>query len=165
MSGSGRSTNVWRLVIACSTAILISGCVSLPGAVAEQHPVRSVSDPSRVVVFNEPMVWLDAPTHRASKGVRLQPGEYALEAENDEYWYFRAPEPLELRALDGSRTVDGRFVPGGLALSKGFNLVPAAVYIDGDVAGQKLHVMRMGRDFLQLRGKTWEPSFSNSPLW
>jgi hypothetical protein len=145
-------------------AIVASGCISLPGAIAEQHSVQSASDPSKAVVFSEPMVWLDAPTYRASKGVRLLPGRYELEAENEDYWYFRAPEPLELRALDGGRSLDGKFVPGGLALSKGFNLDPAVAYID-DNSDQKLHVMRMGRDFLQLRGKTWEPSFSNPPLW
>ncbi len=147
-----------------SIAIVATGCISLPGAVAEQSPVRGASDASKAVVISEPMVWLDAPTQRASKGVRFLPGRYELEAENEEYWYFRAPEPLELRALDDGRSLDGRFVPGGLALSKGFNLVPALAYIDDD-PDQKLHVMRMGRDFLQLRGKTWEPSFSNPPLW
>jgi hypothetical protein len=153
----------WRS-LAGLIALVVVGCLPLPAAVAERHAVRSASDPGKTVVFNEPMVWLDAPAANASKGVRFLPGRYELDAEDDGYWYFRAPEPLELRALDHGRTLDGRFVPGGLALSKGFNLVPAAAYID-DAAGQKLHVMRMGRDFLELRGKTWAPSFSNPPLW
>jgi hypothetical protein len=154
-----------RAAAAWSVATLLSGCfVTLPGAIAEQHPVRSASEPSKAVVFNEPVVWLDASTQRASKGVRFLPGRYELEAENEEYWYFRAPEPLELRALEDGQSLDGRFVAGGLALSKGFNLEPAIAYID-DKTDQKLHVMRMGRDFLQLRGKTWDPSFSNPPLW
>jgi hypothetical protein len=164
MKHSQYSVWVSRVAVLCSITIAASGCISLPGAIAEQHPVQSVSDSSKAVVFIEPIVWLDAPTNRASKGVRLLPGRYELEAENEEYWYFRAPEPLELRALDSGRSLDGRFVPGGLALSKGFNLDPAVAYID-DTSDQKLHVMRMGRDFIQLRGKTWEPSFSNPPLW
>jgi len=156
----------WRVALTYSiVAAAAVGCiVTLPGAIAEEHPVRSASDPSRTVVFNEPIVWLDAPTSRATKGVRLLPGTYQLEAENDDYWYFRCPEPIETRALDGGRTLDGRFVPGGLALSKGFSLEPAVVYIDQN-PDQKLHIMRMGRDFLQMRGKTWEPNFPNPPLW
>ena len=164
MRSGHRSRSGLRSVLASTIAAVGTACITLPGAVAEEHRVQSVADPSKTVLFNEPMVWLDAPSHRASKGVRLLPGTYELEAENEDYWYFRAPEPIEMRALEGGETLDGRFVPGGLAISKGFNLVPAAVYID-HTAGQKLHVMRMGRDFLQLRGKTWGPNFPNSPLW
>ena len=143
---------------------LLAGSVScalirLDPVTDEEFDVTPVSDPSRTVTFLEPMVWSNAPQYRATKGVRLLNGTYVLEAENDDFLYFRAPAPVEMRVLEKGVPVDGRDFEGGLALSKAFvAMAPAAAYVSISER-RKMHVMRMGNDFLQLEGRVWEKSF------
>ena len=86
-------------------------------------------------------------------------GTYELEAEGEEYLYFRAPVPIEMRVLEKGVPVDGRDYEGGLALSKSFiALVPAVAYVSVSET-RKMHVMKMGNDFLRLEGRVWEKSF------
>jgi hypothetical protein len=125
----------------------------------EEFAVTPISDPERTLTFLEPMVWMNAPEHRATKGVRLLAGTYELEAEDEKYLYFRAPVPIEMRVLQNGVPVDGRDYEGGLALSKAFvALVPAVAYVSMSEE-RKMHVMKMGDDFLQLEGRVWEKSF------
>jgi hypothetical protein len=88
----------------------------------------------------------------------LPEGTYALEAEDVDYLYFRAPRPIELRVLDHGQPVHGRDVPGGLAIAKGFSMVPAATYIDAE-PGTKTLVFKHGGEFLSMRGSKWKKSF------
>src|SRR5262249_40982382 len=119
----------------------------------EEFEVRPVSDPGRTLTFREPMVWSDAPMYRATKGVRLLDGKYVLEAENDNFLYFRSPVPIEMRVLERGVPVGGRNYEGGLALSKAFvALTPAIAYVSVN-EHRKMHVMKMGHDFLQLEGR------------
>lgn len=141
------------LTVVCGTP----GCslIQLDPVTADERSVVPVSAGSKTVTFVEPVVWLDAPGKLASRGVRLPPGVYRLEAENDQYLYFRAPQPIEMRVLKDGQIVDGRDIPGGLALAKGtLNPVPAVTYIDVD-QNRKMHVMKHGFDFIQMRGKQW----------
>lgn len=104
------------------------------------------------------MVWMNAPEYRASKGVRLPMGVYALVAEDSDYLYFQSPDPIEMRVLEGGVPVDGQNFSGGLALAKGFNMLPAATYIDVD-PDHKMLVMKHGSLFLQMEGRQWKRSW------
>ena len=73
--------------------------------------------------------------------------------------YFRAPAPIEMRVLKSGTPVDGRDIPGGLALAKAvFSMVGAVTYIDAG-PDQKMLVMKLGFEFIQMRGRQWEKSF------
>jgi hypothetical protein len=153
--------NLTRILLA---VLLFSGSVScaainLDPVTDDEVDVTPVSDPSRTVTFLQPMVWSNAPQDRATKGVRLLNGTYVLEAENEDFLYVRAPAPVEMRVLEKGVPVDGRDFEGGLALSKAFvAMAPAAAYVSIS-EHRKMHVMKMGTDFLQLEGRVWERSF------
>ena len=114
-----------------STAALVAtfaGCIiPLPSVTSDERPVQTVSDPSKAVEFIEPVVWLDR------------------------------PGPLEMRVLDGGDVVDGRDIPGGLAIAKSaFNIVPAAAYVDVGLPGARMHVMKLDQVFMALEGTDWK---------
>lgn len=127
---------------------------------AEEREVTPVSDAGRTVTLSEPIVWLDAPGLSATKGVKLPMGDYPIEAEDSEYLYFKAPGPIELRLLEEGAPVDGPDMSGGLALGKGalFPVVSPAVYVDVD-STRRMLVMKLGYDFMQMRGKQWTRNF------
>jgi hypothetical protein len=150
------------LATAIASACLLSACslVRVDPVTAEEREVTSITDPAKTVTLAEPIVWLNAPEPTASKGVQLPKGTYTLEAEDAEYQYFRAPAPIAMRTLRLGQTPDGPDIPGGLALGKGarFAALSPVAYIDV-APNRKMHVMKLGYDFFQMRGKKWERSF------
>jgi hypothetical protein len=149
-----------RALVSLAAAITLLGCamLQLDPVIAEDRQVTAVVDPSKTVTVLEPMVWTNKPLASATKGVRLPAGTYALQAEDAGYPYFEAPGPIEVRVLKDGQPVDGRDFPGGLALAKGFNIVPAATYVDA-TEGTKTLIFKHGREFLEMRGSTWTKSF------
>ncbi|MEE1674140.1 hypothetical protein SNR37_003572 [Agarivorans aestuarii] len=88
--------------------------------------------------------------------MRFLKGEYQLSAEDDEYWYFQAPLVIEMAVLEGGNVVGGKKMPGGLMLAKDeLAAVPAAAYIDKE-ADSKILVLKMGQDFIALKGEKWQ---------
>jgi hypothetical protein len=148
-------------VLATANLCLLTGCISLPGATSDERSVQPASDPSKAVEFINPVVWLDRPEPFTKRGVRLLPGRYELEAENEDYLYFRAPSSIEMRIFNSGKITDGRDIPGGLALAKSsFNIVPAAAYVDVGPQGTRTHVMKLDRVFMGLEGTEWKKHFS-----
>lgn len=139
---------------------MLASCslVRLDAVTAEERRVVSTADATKTVTLSDPIVWLNAPAHRASKGIRLPRGVYQLEAEDEDYWYFRAPAPVEMRLLRDGRPVEGPDIPGGLALGKSAFPTSPAAYIDVD-QDHKMLVMKLGYDFVRMRGKQWDQSF------
>ena len=120
------------LILAAAIALSSVGCflIRLDPVTDEEFSVRPVNDPARKITFLEPMVWSNAPQYRATKGVRLLDGIYELEAETDDFLYFRAPVHIEMRVLENGVPIDGRDYEGGLALAKAFvSLTPAVAYV------------------------------------
>lgn len=139
---------------------MLASCslVRLDAVTAEERRVVSTADATKTITLSEPIVWLNAPAHRASKGIRLPQGVYQLEAEDDDYWYFRAPAAIEMRLLRDGQPVEGPDIPGGVALGKSTLPTSPAAYIDVD-GTRKMLVMKLGYDFVQMRGKQWDQSF------
>ena len=158
---SARVALLTRILIAFVLATSSVGCslINLDPVTAEEFDVTPISDPDRTVTFLEPMVWSNVPKYRATKGVRLLDGTYVLEAESESFLYFRSPNPIEMRVLRNGVPVDGRDFQGGLALSKTFiTLAPASAYVSINER-RKMHVMKMGVDFLKLEDQVWKKSF------
>jgi hypothetical protein len=149
-----------RALVVIAGFLGVSGCffIQLNPVTNEEFEAAPVSDPARSVEFLEPMVWVDYPG-RPTNGVRFLPGVYVLEAESEEFMYFRSPARLEIRALKDGAVVGGRDVQGGLALSKAFlPIAPASAYVWVSET-RKRHVMNMGHDFRYLEGKSWTKTF------
>jgi hypothetical protein len=114
------------------------------------------ADPSRTVVFHEPLSWANGPDHRATHAVLLPAGVYTLEAENEEFSYFKAPSPLSMGTFEAGSRTGGYDFDGGVAFAKSrLAQIPAEAYVSRSQT-DKIHVMRLGYDFYQLQGKVWE---------
>jgi len=125
--------------------------------VSESREVRAITDEKKSVTVVEGMVWYDAKP--ATKGIRFPAGTYVLEAEDDEYWYFKSATPIEMRIFKNGEMVDGRDMTGGIMIAKAWlKMVPAAGYID-DEGSKKMMIWKLGRDFVRREGKDWTKTF------
>jgi hypothetical protein len=108
-----------------------------------------------------------SPGSPRTKGIRFPPGVYSLEGEDDNYWYLRAPAPLEFRVFRAGTDiiVDNRNIAGGIMMAKSIvKIPPAGGYIDDDGTAHgdgsaKIMVWKLGSEFLREEGKFWTKSF------
>ena len=139
---------------------LVAGCGALPafnGAANEPRPVRIDSDPKKSLTLPNDMVWYTTPTRE--HGVLFPAGTYALEAEDDDYWYFRAPAPLDFRTFSHGDQTEQHTSAGGLMIAKHlFRLPPAGGYINADATTKTL-ILKLGGDFLAMEGHQWRKSW------
>src|SRR5947209_3039065 len=109
---------------------ILGGCggVHLDPKHIEERDVTPVSNDTRVLILNEQEVWYDGQPPRI--GIGFPAGTYKIEAEDDSFWYFHAPAPVEMRRMDG----DHRAMDGGIALRKSLDIggVLAEGYIEDD---------------------------------
>jgi hypothetical protein len=147
-------------LLALTCGVALSGCGALPpldATTKETRVTRPVSDPSKTVTVPEGMVWYA--TASRALGLRFPPGTYVLEAEDDEYWYFRSPSPLEFRSFANGKITEQHTESGGLMLAKRpIRPIPAAGYVDAD-GSSKTMVWKLGGDFLSMEGRQWRKSF------
>ena len=140
--------------------VALTGCGALPAfdpTTSVTHVVRATSDSSKTVTIPDGMVWYDSP--QQSSGIRFPAGTYTLEAEDDDYWYFRSPAPLEFRSFVHGKATHEHTNPGGLMLGKhSLSLVPAGGYVDGDGSNKSM-IWKLDRGFLAMQGKQWRKSF------
>jgi len=123
----------------------------------ESREVNLINDPSKTVNVFEGMVWYNSrrPTH----GLKMPPGTYILEAEDENYLYFRSTVPLEMRLFKNGKAVDDRKLPGGIMLNKKWlSRIPAACYID-ETESSKLMIWKLGKSFMRREDKDWMKSF------
>ena len=112
------------------------------------------SSSTRTLTLNEPMVFTNSLNMRMNgKGVRLPSGAYKLEAEDSQYFYFRAPSAPEYRVVIQGKT-DQMFIPGGVALPKS-SFAPGATYADFKVQGVRQLTRMLGTEFLLEEGNKW----------
>jgi len=136
-----------------------SGCagIQLNPLVNERRSVHVDQDQSKSIIVMHEMVWYDAspPAH----ALRFPVGIYALEAQDDEYWYMRSSALLGLEAFRKGGRVDDRSIAGGIMIGKySFRAVPAGGYIDGD-GSAKILIWKLGSDFMNREGKDWKKSY------
>jgi hypothetical protein len=123
----------------------------------ETRTVRPATDPKKTVTIPDGMVWYDASP--PTRGIRFTPGIYTLEAEDDDYLFFKSAAPLEIRVFKEGKAGDAREIPGGIMISKRFiSRIPAAGYMNGE-GPAKVMIWKLGRDFVRREGKDWKKSF------
>jgi len=146
-----------KLIPLLLLSFTFSGCVTLSPITDEKRDVSEVVDSSKSVTIPEGMVFFDS--RPAVQGIRFPEGVYTLEGEDEEYFYFRSPNPIEFRTFDRGIPASEEKKIGGLMLGKSLlKMVPAGGYID-DEAGQKKLVWKLGKEFLSLEGKYWERNY------
>jgi hypothetical protein len=133
------------------------GGLELNPLVNEPRTVRLEQDSSKTLTVGEEMVWDDKAL--ASRELRFPTGNYALEAEDADYWYMRSPAPLTLLEFKKGVQTESRHLRGGIAIGKyTTRSVPAAGYIDGQESSRIL-IWKLGKGFLSREGKDWRKSF------
>ena len=148
----------YTALLALATMMLLAGCgaVQLNPITNESRAVRVAADGAKTVTVPEGMVWYDSP--QRGHGLRFPPGRYTLEAEDNDYWYFRSPAPLEFRDFQNGQPTNTRNVRGGLMLAKHFSMLPGAGYIEGEGTTKSM-VWKLGGELLQQEGRSWSKNF------
>ncbi len=146
--------------LGCAMLVLLAvpscSVFSINPVINVERDVTPSADPSRRVVFHEPLSWANGPDHRATHAVLMPAGVYLLEAENESFLYFKAPSPLSMGTFESGSHIGGYDFDGGVAFAKSpLAQIRAEAYVSKSEK-DKLHVMRLGYDFYQLRGKIWE---------
>jgi len=139
-------------------ALLLQGCsfLSIDPVINDKHRVTAIANSERTVVFLEPLSWANGPDHRATRVLFIPVGTYSLEAQNQDFLYFRGPNPLTMSIVDRGVPTDARQFVGGVAFAKAvLAQIPAEAYVSKSET-EKIHVMRLGWDFSRLRGKVWK---------
>jgi hypothetical protein len=147
---------------ACAALILnlsLPACAGLElNPLTNEHRViRAEQDRARTLVVTRDLVLDDR--RRASHELHLPPGIYALEGEDEDYWYLRSSSALTMLDFHRGGQTDRHSFHGGIALGKySTRSVPAAVYIDGEGTAKVL-VWKLGKDFMGGEGRDWRRSF------
>ena len=153
---------VGRGLRACATLIL---SMSLPACAGlelnpltnEHRVIRAEQDRARTLVVTRELV-LDDKRHPAHE-LHLPGGTYALEGEDEDYWYLRSGSALIMLDFHRGGQSDRHSLRGGIALGKYVTRsVPAAVYIDGE-GTDKILIWKLGKDFMGGEGRDWHRSF------
>ncbi len=145
------------LLTAAVACLGACGGLELNPLVNERRHVHFELDGSKTLTVIHEMKWDDKshPTHE----LHFPAGVYALEAEDDDYWYMRSSAPLQLIDFRKGGKQEIHSIRGGIAIGKYlFRAVPAAGYIDGEDASRVL-IWKLGKGFLALEGKDWRKSF------
>lgn len=139
------------LVTACSSTLDL-----VPGV---SRPVQPVSDAAKAFTVLKEIDWRDG--FPPTRSVLLRPGDYLLEAEDADYWYFHSPRPVEITEKEEmmrDRRSSRYGLPGGLMLAKRFNPVPGGAYLDEPSGGKRL-ILEFGGDFRTMEGTHWRKEF------
>jgi len=154
----GCALRVAIVMLAASIACLSAcGGLRLNPVTNERRNVHLEQDPSRTLTVMSDMLWRDgsSPAHE----LRLPAGVYALEAQDDEYWYLRSSSTLEYKTIPKHGKVDDRNFQGGIMIGKYlFRAVPAGGYIDGE-GSTRILIWKLGSEFISRQGKDWRKSF------
>lgn len=136
----------------------IAGCSTSndPSFIEERRSVSAIISQELYVVVKQPINDTDE-VFDPSIGIIFPIGRYVLEAEDAQYWYFRAPKPLKMAVYEFGKTVNGVSIYGGLAISKaGDNTEPKPLtYVDDKTRTSKVIVWKNSPVFPTLRGTKW----------
>ncbi|MGD0504781.1 MAG: hypothetical protein ABSD02_18745 [Steroidobacteraceae bacterium] len=140
-------------------SLSLAGCAGLElnPLINEHRAIRAETDRARTLVVSHELV-LDDKRHPAHE-FHLPGGIYALEGEDEEYWYLRSSSALTLLDFHRGAQTERHSLRGGIALGKySTRSVPAAVYIDGEGTAKVL-VWKLGKDFMGGENRDWRRSF------
>jgi hypothetical protein len=151
-------------LIGLGMTFILSACAPLlsspSSALPEMRTVVAAADSTKTLTVTEGMVFYDSDL-TPTRAMWFPPGTYALEAEDEAYYYMRAPSPVEMRILDGLRVRSTNSAQGGIMIAKTklrTRANPAAGYIDAEGGGKRI-VWPMGAEFVHWQWIQWQKSF------
>lgn len=158
----------WARSITVAIAALLAGCETsgppdtrpIPGAL---RMIKPATDPRKTFTVHREMVFYEP--FPPKRGLAFPVGVYELEAEDEQYWYFRCPHPLEVLQIEVvnhlPEVTERRRVEGGLMLEKRFAIVAGGGYIDETTFGgnAKNMIWDVSTDFRSMEGKYWTKNF------
>jgi hypothetical protein len=153
------------LAVLLTSALAIVSCAALPPldpVTSRSLTVQPAVDTARTLTVKAGMVFYS--NFSRTHGVRFPPGTYVLEAEDNDYWYFRAPAPLEFRDFQNGAVTSAKDMPGGIMIPRTLGkslqaLVAGAGYADGENSTTRNMVWKLGGEFRRLEGTEWTKSF------
>jgi hypothetical protein len=140
-------------------SLSLAGCAGLElnPLINEHRAIRAETDRARTLVVSHELVLDDK--RRPAHELHLPGGIYALEGEDEEYWYLRSSSALTLLDFHRGAQTERHSLRGGIALGKySTRSVPAAVYIDGEGTAKVL-VWKLGKDSMGGENRDWRRSF------
>jgi hypothetical protein len=150
-----------RLTFILSLTLFVSGCADMVLPVSNrisQERTASLVTGKRSLVMSEPLNWF-ASEDGKKYDIYLPQGTFHLEAEDSDYWYFRAPEKVSVVITKLFSTPDGRSFDGGIFISKKTNpeAYSSGAYLNHE-GGRMLLVMYFDFRFTDKEGKQWHYS-------
>ena len=152
------------LVLIAAALMTLSGCAYLtePPNSENGRLVTPIIDSPKRIIVNQPLVYGNQQAV-LTKGIGLPVGVYLLEAEDNQYWYFRSAKPLEYRTYQKHKVTEDAYKPGGVYLSKtGFGHsepVVAGAYLAALDPSRKMLIWPLGQDFLKGKGSRWTADY------
>jgi hypothetical protein len=142
-----------------ATLLMTAGCATdYEQTIQEPAIVTPTTSKTLYLIVNKPLNNTDD-AYNPSEGIVFLIGKYMLEAEDINYWYFRAPKPIIVATYDFGKQTSGTRFYGGIAISKrGDNTKPTAcAYTDESTKDKnnKIRIWRMSDDFQKQRGIKW----------
>lgn len=147
-------------ILACAAIFsLLPGCATKTEENLIEKHVRVFDAASKDIflVVTKPLKDVDDPRD-PTRGIEFPMGKYYLEAQDDTYWYFRAPKALVIAVYDiEGLKVNSLGIPGGIALSKsGDNTLPGPLaYVDDTNKSSKIQLWIITKEFFNQRGDKW----------
>jgi|CZKV01.1.fsa_nt_gi hypothetical protein len=149
---------IMRISFILLLALSLTGCADLilPGTnrIHEERTASPATD-HRTLVMSEPLDWF-ASESGDRYDIWLSQGTYHVEAEDSDYWYFRAPERVSLGKTALFSKQDSRTYDGGIFISKNSNpkAYPSGAYVDYE-DGKMLLLFAFDARFSGQEGKRW----------
>jgi hypothetical protein len=146
-------------------ALALAACAGLPPSdptSSKSLTVQPLTDAAKTLTVKSGMVFYSDSSR--THGIRFPPGRYTLVAEDNDYWFFSAPAPIEFRDFKNGVVTDAKDAPGGIMISRSFTkslmtMTAGAGYTDSDTPATKDMVWKLGGEFQRLEGSEWSKSF------
>lgn len=135
---------------------LFSACSSFRfnPVTSETRPVYPVPGIKSAITVLKAQVFFDSKSKVYS--VTVSPGRFVLDAQDEDYWYFRAPTAMQRAIYDSGQLFSTDLFPGGIAIGKKKGMIfPAAVY-RSDGSMDRTLIWKFGREFMQAEGTLWK---------
>jgi hypothetical protein len=137
--------------------LIVTGCanMALPGTdrIWEERTVSPTTSP-RSLAMSEPLDWFSS-ENGERYDIWLPSGAYHVEAEDSDYWFFKAPENVSLGKTKFFSDQESRTYAGGIFISRSTSSkYSSGAYIDYK-DGKKLLLFYFDSRFTGQEGRRW----------
>lgn len=146
--------------------LFLTGCEITPKSpiTNETRNVTPIENPDSAIVVRSDMKFYDGKP--ITKILRFPKGIYTLESEDEDYFYYKFENRIEINQL---KAFKGIFEPyklrGGIMICKQiffeedgyfYYLPPAVAYVEGETDDTRVAIWMLDKEFLGQRGFAWD---------